>query len=94
MGVDTGGSSPSEESERWMTVCIPGSILTLTRGGVLKVEAEEWGGVRKSVDPFVEGPGSPYTLYLPAQSSHVEDLLSATLGFSRTVNDKREVEVS
>ena len=40
MGVDRGGSSPSEESERCMTICIPGSILTLTRGGVFKVEEE------------------------------------------------------
>ena len=57
MGVDRGGSSPSEESERYMTFCIPGSILTLTTGGVFKVEAEEWGGVRISVDTFVEEYG-------------------------------------
>ena len=94
MGVDKGGSSPSEESERWMTVCVPGSVLTLTKGGVLKVEAEEWGGVRNSVDTFLEGPGSPFTLDLPAQNSHVEDPLSKTLGFSRMVNDNKEVAVS
>jgi hypothetical protein len=94
MGVETGGSSPSEESERWMTWSILGSILTLTRGGVWKVEAEEWGGVRNCMDTFVQGPGRPYTMYLPAQSSHVEDPLSSTLGFSRTVNDNKEVVLS
>jgi hypothetical protein len=73
------GSSPLEESKRCMTVCIPGSILTLTREGVLRVEA----GVRNSV----QGPGSPYTLYISAQNFHIEDPLSATLGFSRMVND-------
>jgi hypothetical protein len=93
-GMDIGGSSPSEESKRCMTVCIPGSILTLTRGRVLKVETEEWGGVRNSMDTFVQGPGIPYTLYLPAHSSHVEDPLSETLGFSRTVNDNKEVVLS
>ena len=36
-----------------MTVCIPGSIVILTTVGVLKVEAEEWGGVRISMDTFV-----------------------------------------
>ena len=94
MGVDTGGSSPSKESERCMTEWIPGSILTLTRGGVLKVEAEEWGGVRNCVDTFMEESRSPYTLYLPTYSSHVEDPLSATLGSSRMVNDNKEVVVS
>ena len=53
MGVDTGGSSSSEESKRCMTVCIPGSILIVTSGGVFKVEAKEWGGVWISVDTFV-----------------------------------------
>ena len=43
MGVDRGGSSPSEESKRCMTMCIPGSILTLTTGGVFKVEDLGWG---------------------------------------------------
>ena len=41
MGVDMRGSLPSDESERCMTVYIPGSILILTTRGVLKVEAEE-----------------------------------------------------
>lgn len=77
-----------------MTEWIPGSILTLTRGGVLKVEAEEWGGVRNTVETFMEGSRSPYTLYLPAQRSHVDEPLSATLGSSRMVNDNKEVEVS
>jgi hypothetical protein len=27
------------------------------------------------MDTFVQGPGSLYTLYLPAHSSHVEDPL-------------------
>ena len=92
--VDTGGSSPLEESERCMTFCIPCSILTLTTGGVFKVEAEEWGGVRIFVDTFMEKSERPYTLYLPAQSSHIEDLLSATLEFSRMVNDNKKVAVS
>ena len=77
-----------------MTECIPGSILTSTRGGVLKVEADEWRGVRNSMDTFVEGTGRPYTLYLPTQSSHNDDPLSTTLGFSRKVNDNKEVVVS
>jgi hypothetical protein len=77
-----------------MTICIPGSILTLTRGGMLKVEAEEWGGVRNSVDAFVEESGSPYTVYLPAPNSHIDDPLSATIGFSRMVNDNKEVAIS
>jgi hypothetical protein len=94
MGVDTGGSLPSEESEGCMTMCILGSILILTKGGVLKVEAEEWGGVRNSVDTFVAESGSPYTLYLSAHNSHIEDPLSATIGFSRMVNDNKEVAVS
>jgi hypothetical protein len=94
MGVDTRSSSPSEESERCMTVYIPGLILILTRGGVLKVEAEKWGGIRNSVDTFVERSRSPYTLYLLAHSSHNEDLLSATIGFSRMVNDNKEVAIS
>jgi hypothetical protein len=59
MGVDTGGMSPSEESERSIILWIPGSILTLTWGGVLKVEAEEWGGVRNVVATCGEGQGSP-----------------------------------
>ena len=74
-----------------MTLYIPGSILTLTTGGVFKVEAEEWGGVRISVDAFVQECGSSYTLYIPAQSSHIEDPLSATLEFSCMVNDNKEV---
>ncbi len=71
-----------------------GFSLTLTRGGVLKVEAEEWGGVRNSVDTFTEESKSPYTMYLPAQSSHTEEPLSATLGSSRMVDDNEEVVVS
>ena len=94
MGVDRGGSSPSEESKRCMTLCIPGSILTLTTEGVFKMEAKEWGGVWISVDTFVEESGSPYTLYLPALSSHIGDPLSASLGFSRMVKDNKEVAVS
>jgi hypothetical protein len=66
-----------------MTMCIPGSILTLTSGGVLKEERE---GVRNSVDTFMQRLGSPYTLYLPTQSSHVEDPLSATW------DDKEELQ--
>ena len=93
-GVDTGGSSPLEESERCMTFCIPGSILILTTGGVFKVEAEEWGGVQIFVDTFMEESERPYTLYLPTQSSHIEDMLSATLEFSRMVDDNKEVAVS
>ena len=93
-GVETGGSSPSEESERWMTECMPGSILTSTRGGVLKVEAEDWRGVRNSMGTLVLGRGRPYTLYLPAHSSHIDDPLSTTLGFSRKVNDNKEVVLS
>ena len=77
-----------------MTECIPGSILTSMRGGVLKVEAEEWRGVRNSMDTFVQGRGRPYTLYLPAHSSHIDDPLSTTLGFSRKVNDNKEVVLS
>ena len=94
MGVERGGSSPSEESERCMTVCIPGSILTLTTRGVFKVEEEIWGGVTISVDTLGQESGSPHTLYLPAQSSHTDDPLSATLECSRMVNDKREVALS
>ena len=77
-----------------MTVCIPGSILTLTTEGVFKVEEEEWGGVRISVDTLMQESGSPYTLYLPAESSHTGDPLSATIECSRMVNDKREVALS
>ena len=62
-----------------MTVCIPGSILTWTTGRVFKVEEGEWGGIQISVDTFEYESGSPYTRYLPAQSSHTEDPLSATL---------------
>jgi hypothetical protein len=94
MGVDRGGSSPSQESERCMAVCIPGSILTLTRGGVLKMEVEEWGEVRNSVEAFVEESGSPYTVYLPVPNSHIDDPLSATIGISRMVNDNKEISVS
>jgi hypothetical protein len=64
MGVDTWGSSSSEKSKRCMTMYNPGSILTLTTGGVFKMEAGEWGGVQISVDTFMQ-LGSPYTLYLP-----------------------------
>ena len=92
--VDTGGSSPSEESERCMTMCILGSIFTWTTEGVFKVEGEEWGGVRIFVDTFVQEFGSPHTLYLLAQSSHIEDLLSATLEFSRMVNDNKDIALS
>ena len=94
MGVNRGGSSPSAEFERCMTMCIPGSILTLTMGGVFKVEEDEWGGVRIFVDTFEQESGSPYTLYLPSQSSHTDDPLSATLKYSRMVNDNREVALS
>jgi len=45
----------------------------------LKVEAKEWGGVQNSMDTFVQRHRSLYTLYLPAQSFHIEDPLSATL---------------
>ena len=82
MGVDRGCSSPSEESERCMTVCIPDSILTLTTGGVFKVEDEEWRRVRISVDTFVQESGSPYTLYSLAQSSDTDVPLSATHAWS------------
>jgi len=58
------------------------------------VEAEEWGEVRNSMDTFVEGPKSPYTLYLLVQSFHFEDPLSATIGFSCMVNDNKEVALS
>ena len=77
-----------------MTVCISSSILTLTTGGVFKVEEEEWGRVRTFVDTFEQESGSPYTLYLPVQSSYTEDPLSATLECSRMVNDNIEVALS
>jgi hypothetical protein len=77
-----------------MTVCIPGSILTLTTEGVFKVEEEEWGGVRILVDAFVLESRSLYTLYLPAQSSHTKDPLSAILEFSRMINDNKNVALS
>ena len=77
-----------------MILCIPGSILTWTTGGVIKVEAEEWGGLQISVNTFVQEYTSPYTLYLPAQSCHIEDPLSATLEFSRMVNDNKHVALS
>jgi hypothetical protein len=80
-----------EESERCMTVGISGSIFTLTTGEVFKVEAKEWGGVRISVNTFVQNLGSPYTIYLRVQSSHIEDPLLATLRFSRMVNGNKEV---
>jgi hypothetical protein len=54
------------------------------------MEVDKWGGVRISVDTFVQRPGSPYTMYLPTQSSHIEDPLSTTLGFSRMVNDNKK----
>ena len=94
MGVDRRGSLPSEESKRYMTVCILGSILTLITGGLFKVEEEDWGGVRISVESCVEKSGSPYTWYLPAHSSHTNDPLSATLEFTRMVNDNKEVALS
>ena len=94
MGMDKGGSSPSEKSERCRIVCIPCSILTLIMEKVFKVEKEEWGGVRISVDTFVQEFGSMYTLYLPAQSSHTDDPLPATLECSRMVNDNRKVALS
>ena len=94
MEVERGGSSPSEESERFMTVCILGSSLTLTTGGMFKMEADEWGGVWMSVDTFVEELRKPYTLYLPAPSSHRGEPLSANLGFSRMVKDNKEIAVS
>jgi hypothetical protein len=43
------------------------------------------------VDTFVEEYGSPYTLYLAVHNSHIEDPLSATIGFSRMVNDNKKV---
>ena len=58
------------------------------------MEAEECGGVRKCVDTFMEGSRSPYTLYLPAHRTHVDDPLLAILGSSRMVNDNKEVDVS
>ena len=76
-----------------MTVCILGSILPLTTGGMFKVEAEEWGGVRMSVDTFVEEFRGPYTPYLRAPSSHRGEPLSASLGFSRMIKDNKEVAV-
>ena len=95
-GSGYGGSSPSDESilKICMTVCIPSSILTLAMGRVSKMEVEKWGGVWISVDTFMQGLGCPYTLYLLAQSSHIEDLLSATLGISCMVNDNKEVTLS
>lgn len=94
MEVDIGGSSPLDKLERCVTMYIPGSILTLTTGGISKVEAMEWGGVRIFVNTFMEEFGSLYTLYLPTHSSHIEDPLLATLGFSRMVNDNKEVAIS
>jgi hypothetical protein len=88
------GSSPSEESKRCMTVCIPGSILTLTTRHVFEMEAREWGGIRISVDTFMQESRSPYTLYLLAHSSYIDIPFSATLGFSRMVNDNKEVTLS
>ena len=73
MRVERGGSSPSEESERFMTVCILGSILTLTTGWMFKVEAEEWRGVRMSVHTFVEKIGRLYTLYLREPDTKVKE---------------------
>ena len=58
MGVDGRGSSASEESKRCMTVCILGSILTLTMGGVFKVE-KKWERVRISVDTLEQKSRSP-----------------------------------
>ena len=46
------------------------------------------------MDTFVEDSRSPYTLYLPAQSSHTDDLLSASLEFSCMINDNKEVPLS
>ena len=94
IGVDRGGSSLTEESARCLTMYIRGSILTLTTGGTFKMEEEEWIRVRISVDTFVLEFGSLYTLYLPAQSSHTHDPLSATLEFSRMVNDNKDVALS
>ena len=71
-----------------------GLILTLTTGGVFKVEEEEWGEVRISMDTLEQESGSPYTLYLLAESIHMGDPLSASLECSRMVNDKIEVALS
>ena len=87
-------SLPALRSHRSVVLYIPGSMLTLTTGEVFKVKAEEWGGVRISVDTFVQESKSMYTLYLPAQSSHIEDPLLASLEFSRMVNDNKEVTLS
>ena len=84
----------SEESKKCMTVCTLGSILTLTMGGVIKMEADEWGRVRILVDTFVRDSRNPYTLYFLAQSSHIDDPLSANLEFSRMVNDNKDVALS
>jgi hypothetical protein len=46
------------------------------------------------MDTFMEETGGLCTLYLLAQSSHVEDPLLATLGFSRMVNDNKKIAVS
>ena len=94
IGVDTRGSSPSNESERCMTIYIPCSILNLTTGGVFKVEADKWEGVQILVDTFVRDSGSPYTVYLPAQSSNTHDPLSASLEFSHMVKDNKDVALS
>jgi hypothetical protein len=60
-------------------------------GGVFKVEVDEWEGIRISMDTFMEESGSSYNLYLPTHSFHIEDPLSKILGFSRMVNDNKEV---
>jgi hypothetical protein len=57
-------------------------------------ESRGIGGVRKSVEAFVEESGSPYTLYLPAPNFHIDDPLSATIGISHMVNDNKEISVS
>jgi hypothetical protein len=68
--------------------------LNFDQGRNVESGSRGMGGVRNSVDAFVEESGSPYTLYLPAPKSHIEDPLSATIGISRMVNDNKEVSVS
>ena len=46
------------------------------------------------VDTFVRDLGSPYTLYLPTQSSHTDDPLLASLEFSHMVKDNKDVTLS
>jgi hypothetical protein len=68
--------------------------LNFHQGRSVESGSRGMGGVQNSVDTFMEESGSPYTLYLPAPNSHIEDPLSATIGFSRMVNDNKEISVS